>query len=81
MISIDQYLTSDQIKKALEIYNVCKRDMRPPAKRICDEIIKPSIQTINLKLGQENDPMYLSYAVEHVFNEMKRNNGSPRTAS
>jgi len=70
-ISIDQFLTENQIEKAHEIYRVCKRDMRSPANRICQEIIEPSIHTINFKLGQDNDPMYLSYMVEHVFNEMK----------
>lgn len=56
-ISIDQFLTEEQIKKAVDL----KR-----AKDICKEIIEPNISEINKKIGQENDPMYIAYMVEYV---------------
>jgi len=36
------------------------------AKEIAEQIIKPNIERINKKLGQENDPMYLGYLVEYA---------------
>lgn len=41
------------------------------AKQIHDEVIKPNISTINKLLGQENDPMYLAYAVEYALGHNK----------
>ena len=59
------FLSGSQIISALKIW----RDERSPAKRICEEVIKPNIQEINRKLGQENEPMYLAYVCEYIFNE------------
>jgi hypothetical protein len=56
-VAIGDFLTEAQIKRACELKK---------AKDICDEIIRPNIALINAKLGQENDPMYLSYMVEYV---------------
>jgi len=36
---------------------------------ICEEIIKPNIQVMNKKLGQANEPMFLAYSVQYVFDE------------
>ena len=41
----------------------------PDAKRIAAEVIAPRIGAINRKLGQENDPAYLAYAVVHALNQ------------
>ncbi len=59
-VTISQFLNDSQIKKALNLKK---------AKDICTHIIKPNIKEINEKLGQENDPMYLSYMVEYVLNK------------
>jgi len=72
-VLIEDFLTADQINQALKIYYQCKREVRPPAHKIHEEIIKPNIQTINKKLGQENSAIYLAYAVEYVFNERLKN--------
>jgi len=58
-ITIDQFLNEEQIKEAVDLKK---------AKDICKKIIEPNLAAINKKLGQENDAMYLSYAVEHVIN-------------
>lgn len=60
-ITIDQFLNEEQIKKAIQLKK---------AKEICEEIIKPNIETINTMLGQENDPMYLAYATEYVLSQI-----------
>ena len=60
-ITIDQFLNEEQIKKAIQLKK---------AKEICEEIIKPNIETINTMLGQENDPMYLAYATEYALSQI-----------
>ena len=60
MIAITDFLSEVQIKKAAKLGN---------AKKICEEITKPNITEINKKLEQENDPMYLAYAVEYALRQ------------
>jgi len=60
-MTLPDFLTETQIK------TVCK--LRT-AKKICDEVIAPNLDEINRKLGQENDPMYLAYACEHVVAQL-----------
>ena len=38
-------------------------------KAVRDQIIIPNMSRINTALGQENDPNYLSYAVEYIMRE------------
>jgi len=57
-VYITDFLTEREIKQAQELKT---------ARRIHDEIIKPSINRINKDLGQKNDPMYLAYVVEYVI--------------
>ena len=64
-VTINQFLTESQILKAKRLNN---------AKDICKEVIEPNIDSINQKLGQENDPMYLSYAVEYVLSTLEIRN-------
>jgi len=68
-MTIDQFLTKEQIDQAHTLYRKCKRDVRSPAHMICEEIIKPNIQVMNKKLGQANEPMFLAYSVQYVFDE------------
>lgn len=60
-VSITEFLTKDQIQEVFHLRT---------AKLICDKVIKPNISNINQKLGQENDPMYLAYMIEHILNQM-----------
>ena len=59
-ITIDQFLNDSQIKEAIKLKN---------AKDICKIIIEPNLSAINAKLKQENDAMYLAYAVEYVLSQ------------
>src|SRR5262249_9691070 len=58
------FLTDKEAKAALKLY----RSSKPGtfAARCAAEIIAPVIGRINAKLGQQNDPRYLAYAVEYA---------------
>jgi len=61
--NMEDFLTTDQIERVVAIWNEHRTGF---AQRVCDEVIAPNIEQINLKLGQENDPKFLAYAVEYV---------------
>lgn len=56
-IKLTDFLTLPEIGQAFALGD---------ANAICALVIEPNISRINLALGQENDPMYLAYAVEYV---------------
>jgi len=61
-ITIGDFLTDTEIEQALSLYQ------KTPEKfhKLCKEqIIAPNIERINAKLGQENDPDFLAFAVEY----------------
>lgn len=60
--TIDHFLTRSQIAECRKLKQ---------AKEIAERVIKPNLEAINAKLGQENDPMYLAYAVEYVLTQIK----------
>lgn len=64
-VAVTDFLTDEQIVHATRLW----REGIMPARRICELIIKPNMAEINRKTGQENDPMFLAYAVEHVLNQ------------
>lgn len=68
-ITLYDFLTEAEIEKAAAMW---RQNNVGYAKRVCQEIITPHMQRINAALGQENDPMYLAYAVEYVMGEASR---------
>jgi hypothetical protein len=73
-VTLDDFLTQDEIDKAVAIFKECRKADHPtPLRRFnarcVSEIIKPSMERINAKLGQENDAGYLAYMVEYVLRE------------
>jgi len=60
-VGIVDFLTEEEIARAGELGK---------AVDIEREIIRPNIDRINAALGQENDPMYLAYAVEYVLSKI-----------
>jgi hypothetical protein len=56
--TLKDFLTEREIRHAMQLKN---------ARDICEQIIKPAIARINRSLGQENDPMYIAYAVEYAL--------------
>ena len=67
-MTLMDFLTGAQICDALALWKASET----PAKAICEKVIAPNLEAINRKLGQKNDPMYLAYACEHVFNETRQ---------
>ena len=61
-VSLGEFLTESEMALALSLGK---------AKEIAQQIIKPNIERINKALGQQNDPMYLAYAVEYVIGQAK----------
>lgn len=58
-VKIGDFLTDEQITQCQALY--------PRRVRIRDEVIKPNMETINKKLGQENDADYLSYVIIYAI--------------
>lgn len=63
-VSLSDFLTEKQIDHCIRLYNA---DTQGCVYAIEDKVIKPNIETINRKLGQENDSRYLAYAVQYVL--------------
>lgn len=63
-IRITDMLTEEQMRQCVALY--------PSRERIRDEVVKPNMAEIDRKLGQENDPDYLSYAIVYVIGEAQR---------
>lgn len=59
MVMLGQFLTATQLRLAQKLF--------PNREAIRDQIILPNLAEINTKLGQENDPDYLSYLVEYAI--------------
>lgn len=60
-VTINDFLTLEEI---------CQARCFVSAKEICRLIIEPNIGRINQSLGQENDPMFLAYAVEYAITQV-----------
>ena len=66
-MTLPDFLTEAQIAEALALF---KDHGGVDAKgKIQKQVIEPNITEINKKLGQENDPSYLAYAVVYVFSQ------------
>lgn len=65
-ITIHDFLTPEEIKRALKLWRKLKGTGRFAA-TVEQEIIAPQMARINAALGQENNAKYLAYAVEYVF--------------
>lgn len=68
-IFVSEILTQPELAAAKKLYDTV--DIHKFAKECSSQIIAPVIDRINKKLGQENDPTYLAYAVEYSFLKRK----------
>ena len=66
-ITLPDFLTSAQIRECVKIAKIARREHKSIATAVADAVIRPNMQAINGKLGQQNDPMYLAFAVEYVL--------------
>lgn len=73
-MTLKDFLTEREIQYCIYLSTASNDRTRgvPLARLICEEVIKPSINRINRTLGQQNDPMYLAYAVEYAITQLKR---------
>lgn len=58
-VKLGEMLTDEQLELCRALY--------PDRERIRDEVIAPNLEAINRRLGQENDPDYLSYAIVYAI--------------
>jgi len=63
-IRLSDMLTDEQIQQCAALY--------PNRERIRDEVVKPNMAELDRRLGQENDPDYLSYTIVYVLGEAQR---------
>lgn len=62
-IFLSQILTDEEIKKCLSLTSV---------QEIAREVIIPNLERINAVTGQENDPMYIAYAVDYARQQVQK---------
>lgn len=68
-VMLGQFLTKKQIAKASALYTAHGHDA---VAKIQTLVIEPNMDTINEKLGQENDARYLAYAVVYALSQAAR---------
>jgi hypothetical protein len=73
--SISDLFTAEEIDRAFAMYESAKPGTFN--KKVTDEIVRPALERINAKTGQENDPSYLGYMLEYVFSQAEPK-GPPR---
>ena len=56
--TLSDLFTADELNEAIKL-NI--------AKEICEKVVKPKMDHINKVTGQENDPMYIAYALENAI--------------
>ena len=66
-VTLTDFLTNAQIEECIALFEAHDHSKGGFATLVCERVIEPNIKTINEKLGQENDPKYLAYAVEYVL--------------
>lgn len=68
-ITIADFLTPGEIAQAARAWKKWKEGQGSFAEWLASTMIRPNMDRINKALGQENDPMYLAYAVEYVLSQ------------
>ena len=68
-VGLADFLTEAQIVEAVRLFQI---HGDRAADQIRARVIEPNMKTINEKLGQENDPRYLAYAVVHVLTQARQ---------
>jgi hypothetical protein len=69
-VKIGDFLEESECKELVEIYKKSKAKDKDFVQE-CVEFLTPKMTKINEKIGQENDPLYMSY----VFQWFLGNNG------
>jgi hypothetical protein len=69
MVAVTDFLTRAQIAKARKII----AHNNPPHAELLKQIVLPNMAQIDRKLGQENDPDYIAYAIEYAVSAIVPN--------
>lgn len=71
--TIEHFLSREQGELAIKLWIEHKCTISPTLHAaILDQVIHPNMEEINRKLGQANDPKYLTYAVEFALSQSVR---------
>lgn len=66
-MTLPDFLTKGQIALAAKLYE--EHEFDDAIAQILLHVIEPNMVAINAKIGQENDPRYLAYAVAYVLSQ------------
>jgi hypothetical protein len=69
-INIGDFLSTVQMRQAIALYQ--QERSGAFVDRLVEQVILPNMAQINRKLGQENDPRYLAYAVQYALLQSER---------
>jgi hypothetical protein len=69
-MAITDFLTAEQIAKARALWKNRKNGSFHHA--VMTEIVEPNMEEINRKLGQDNVPGFIAYAIEYVMMQEDR---------
>ena len=75
-MSLPQFLTAAQIAEAVRLFETQTKGADAVVEQILERVIEPNMASINAKLGQENDPRYLAYAVVYVLTQAQEQRSS-----
>jgi hypothetical protein len=65
--TLNDILTEQEVILVTKIY---RNDNSHFRKRVHDEIVLPNMDRINKALGQENDPGFITHAIEYVMMQL-----------
>lgn len=54
-------------KLQAEKREVSVAEFQTVTERLVSEVIAPAIDRINEQTGQQNDPLFLAYAIQHIY--------------
>ncbi len=73
-ITLADIFTASELDRAKELF--LETPVGSFNKMVVAEIVEPAMERINRALGQENDPRYMGYMLEHALNQSGLEPGS-----
>ena len=67
-VTLQDFLTPTEITQCVAMWDESRKNY---AQRVCKAVVAVNMDRINKALGQQNDAMYLSYAIELVMIRMQ----------
>lgn len=66
-VKLSEFLTDEEINLCMKVAETIQAGSTEYVDWVANGITGPNIDRINQKLGQENDPRYLAYAISWVM--------------